>query len=95
MIPYPTPDALWMITLSFGHSTMYVPIRHLIQYMGSMALMPKICKKNSIYFCGLLWFLGPLVPGYEPISHSRHPMNDYFIFGTFHNVCTNEKSDLM
>ena len=45
MIPYPTPDALWMIILSLGHSTMYVPMRHLIQCMGSMALMPKICKK--------------------------------------------------
>ena len=42
---YPTPDALWMITLSLGHSIMYVPMRNLIQCMGDMALMPKICEK--------------------------------------------------
>ena len=43
--PDPTPDALWMIILSLGHSIMCVPMRNLIQCMGDMALMPKICEK--------------------------------------------------
>ena len=43
MSPYPTPDALWMIILSLEHSIIYLPMRNLIQCMGDMALMPKIC----------------------------------------------------
>ena len=45
MTPYPTPDALWMIVLSLGHSIMYVTMRNLNRCMGDMALMPKICEK--------------------------------------------------
>ena len=37
-----------MIILSLGHSIMYVPMRNLIQCMGDMALMPKICEKYPI-----------------------------------------------
>jgi len=36
-----------MITLSLGHSIMYVPMRNVIQCMGDMALMPKICEKQA------------------------------------------------
>ena len=43
--PYPSPDALWMIILSLGHSIMYVPMRKLIQCVGDMAPMPKLCEK--------------------------------------------------
>ena len=43
--PYSSPDALWMIILSFGHSILYVPMRNLIQCMGDMALMAIICEK--------------------------------------------------
>ena len=43
----------------------------------------------------LWWFLGPLEPRKDPISYSRCPMNDYFIFGTLNHVCTNEKFDSM
>ena len=45
MTLYFTPDALLMIILSLGHSIMYVPMGNLIQCMGDMALMPKICEK--------------------------------------------------
>ena len=31
--------------LSLGHYTMYVPMTSLIQCMGDMTLMPKICEK--------------------------------------------------
>ena len=64
MTPYLTPDALWMIILSLGHSTMYVPMRNLIQCMGGMALMPKICENNL--FSYFWWFLGPLEPNMTP-----------------------------
>ena len=37
--PYPSPDTLWMIIFSLGHSIMCVPKRNLIQCMGDMALM--------------------------------------------------------
>ena len=41
--------ALYMIVFvpceAFGHSTMYVPMRNVIQFMGDMALMPQICEK--------------------------------------------------
>ena len=83
MTPYPTPDAIWIIISSLGHSTMSVPMRHLIQCMGDMALMPKICGKKHLK----KWFLGPLVPGYDSISYSRRPMNDYFIYGTLNQSC--------
>ena len=53
---YPTPDALWMFTLSLGHSIMYVPMKNLIQCMGDMALMPKICEKRQ-FLCDFWWFL--------------------------------------
>ena len=41
------------------------------------------------------WFFGPLEPRWDPISFTRRPMNDYFIFGTLNLVCTNEKFDSM
>ena len=51
-----------------------------------------VLKKNL----GDFWiFLGPLEPRWDPISFSRHPMNDNFIFGTLNHVCTKEKFDSM
>ena len=47
--PYPSPDTLWMIILSFGHSIIYEPIRNLIQCIGDMALMPKICENSQFW----------------------------------------------
>ena len=45
---------------------------------------------------GDFWrFLGPLEPRWDPISFSRHPMNDNFIFGTLNHVCTKETFDSM
>ena len=76
-----------MIILSLGHSILYVTMKNLIQCMGDIALMPKICENSQ--------FLGPLEPRWDPISFSRHPMNDYFIFGTLNHVCTKEKFDSM
>ena len=43
--PYTTPGTSRMTDLALGHSTMYVTMRNLIQYMGDMALMQKICEK--------------------------------------------------
>ena len=81
---------------------MYVPMRNVIQCMGDMALMPKICKKKTLKkkkkkpIFGNFWrFLGPLEPRWDPISFSRRPMNDNFIFGALNHVCTKEKFDLM
>ena len=37
MTPYATPDAIWMIILSLGHSIVYVTIRNLILCKGYMA----------------------------------------------------------
>ena len=47
--PYPSPDALRMIILSLGHSILYVTMRNLIQCMGDMALMPKICENSQFW----------------------------------------------
>ena len=51
--PYPSPDTLWMIILSLGHSIMCVSKRNLIQCMGDMALMAIMCEKWPIF----MWFL--------------------------------------
>ena len=93
-IPCPSPDTLWMIILSLGHSIMYVPKRNLIQCMGDMALMAIMCEKWPIFmwFLMIFWTFGVQM---GPISFTRRPMNDYFIFGTLNLVCTNEKFDSM
>ena len=38
-----------MTDLTLGHSTMYVTMRNLIQCMGDMALMPKICENSQFW----------------------------------------------
>ena len=38
-----------MTDLALGHSTMYVTMSNLIQYMGYMALMQKIREKQPIF----------------------------------------------
>ena len=43
--PHTTPVTPWMTDLALGHSTMYVTMSNLIQYMGYMALMQKIREK--------------------------------------------------
>ena len=93
--PYPSPGTLWMIILSMEHSINHVCTNEKFDSMygwyGSNAQnMWKIA-----FFSYFWWFLGSLEPGYDPIFYSRCPMNDYFIFGTFHNVCTNETFDSM
>ena len=92
--PYPSPDTLWMIILSLGHSIMCVSKRNLIQYMGDMALMAIMCEKWPIFmwFLMIFWTFGVQM---GPISFTRRPMNDYFIFGTLNPVCNNEKLDSM
>ena len=37
-----------MIISSLGHSIEYVSMRNLIQCMGDIALMPKLCEKYAI-----------------------------------------------
>ena len=39
-----------MNDLALGHSTMYVTMRNLIQYMGDMALMQKNICENRHFF---------------------------------------------
>ena len=92
--PYHSPDTLWMIILSFGHSILYVTMRNLIQCMGDMALMAIMCEKWPIFmwFLMIFWTFGVQM---GPISFTRRPMNDYFIFGTLNHVCTKEKFDSM
>ena len=34
---------------NFGAVIVYVPMRHLIQGMGDMALIPKLCEKYPIF----------------------------------------------
>ena len=65
--------------------------------MGDMALMPKNAQNMWKYTIlgDFWWFLGPLEPRQDPISYSRLPINDYFIFGTLNYVCNNEKFDSM
>ena len=91
---YPSPDTLWMTILSLGHSIMCVPKRNLIQCMGDMALMAIMCEKWPIFmwFLMIFWTFGVQM---GPISFTRRPMNDYFIFGTLNPVFTNEKFDSM
>ena len=48
MLISPEPDALWMMILSLGHTIMYVQMINLIQCMGNLALMPKLCGKYPI-----------------------------------------------
>ena len=50
MTPYPTPDALWIIILSLGHSIINVPMVNLIQCMDNMTAMAKIYLKNRSFF---------------------------------------------
>jgi len=73
---------------------MCVSKRNLIQYMGDMALMAIMCEKWPIFmwFLMIFWTFGVQM---GPISFTRRPMNDYFIFGTLNPVCNNEKFDSM
>ena len=64
--PYPSPDALWMIILSLGHSILYVTMRNLIQCMGDIALMPKIWENS--HFCYFWWFLDHWSPDMTPYA---------------------------
>ena len=92
--PHTTLGNPWIIDSALRHTNMYIPMRHFIQCMGDMALMPIICEKLQI-LGDFWWFFGPLEPRWDPISFTTRHMNDYFIFGTLNHVCTNEKFDSM
>ena len=47
---------------------------------------------NFGWFLKIFWTFGVQM---GPISFTRRPMNDYFIFGTLNPVCNNEKFDSM
>ena len=44
-------------------------------------------------FGRFLMIFGPFGARYHPLYYTRHPMIDCFTVGTFHNVCSKEKSD--
>ena len=45
----PISDARHHIYFNFGAVIVYVQMRHLIQGMGDMALIPKLCEKYPIF----------------------------------------------
>ena len=45
-----------MIDSALRHTIMYIPMRHFIQCMDDMALMPKKNVKNSQFFLFLMIF---------------------------------------
>ena len=60
-----------MMILSLGHTIMYVQMINLIQCMGNLALMPKLCGKYPILGDFLMIFWDILSP-----DNTQYPTPD-------------------
>ena len=86
-----------MNILSFRHSVVYVTMImyfNLIECMGDIAVMSKICKRYPFYGNLFILFLDLWSPD-DRMRFSRRPKNDYLIPLTLNHVCNNDNFDSM